>query len=150
MTKLEVEGFMEVRKVIRMQVILMGLGAALLLASSAHAQQDMDPSSFDVNPGTPHVTKVAAGRAAQGSAEVVKKANSAVSTSESILSGQETKQEADLARLTMVDATMVLILMAGVGLIVLYAMAATKRERRLEMSPQRGSYSASASSATAL
>lgn len=140
---------MEVRKMIRMQVMLMGLGAALLLASSAHAQQDMDPSSFDVNPGTPHVTKVATGRAAQGSA-ATKKTDPAAAASESIWSGQETKQEADLARLTMVDATMVLILMAGVGLIVLYAMAATKRERRLEMSPQRGSYSASASGATAL
>jgi hypothetical protein len=148
MTKLEVEGFMEVRKVIRMQAILMGLGAALLLASSAHAQQDMDPSSFDVNPGTPHVTKVAAGHAAQSSA-AVKKMDAAASASESIWSGQETKQEADLARLTMVDATMVVILMAGVGLIVLYAMAATKRERRLEMLPQRGSYTP-ASGATAV
>jgi hypothetical protein len=148
MTKLEVEGFMEVRKMIRMQVMLMGLGAALL-ASSAHAQQDMAPSSFDVNPGTPHVTKVAAGRAPQNSASA-KKMESAGSASESIWSSQETKQEADLARLTIVDATMVLILMAGVGLIVLYAMAATKRERRLEMSPQRRSYTTSASGATVL
>ena len=140
---------MEFRKVIRMQVMLMGLGAALLLASSAHAQQDMDPTAFDVNPGTPHVTKVAAGHVAQSSA-AAKKTDSAASASESIWSGQETKQEADLARLTMVDATMVVILMAGVGLIVLYAMAATKRERRLEMLPQRGSYSASASGATVL
>jgi hypothetical protein len=139
---------MEFRKMIRMQVILMGLGAALMLAGSAHAQQDMDPSAFDVNPGTPHVAKVAAGHAAQNSA-AFSKADSAASASESLWSGQATKQEADLARLTMVDATMVVILMAGVGLIVLYAMAATKRERRLEMSPQRASYTP-ASGATAL
>jgi hypothetical protein len=130
---------MEFRKV-RMQVILVGLGAALLLAGSAHAQQDMDPSSFDVNPGTPHVVKVAAGHGSQSSVAAVK-AKSEVSDSESIWSGQATQQEADLARLTMVDATMVVILMAGVGLIVLYAMAATKRERRLEMPRQRASYS---------
>lgn len=148
MTKLEVEGFMEFRKMIRMQVILMGLGAALLLASSAHAQQDMDPTAFDVNPGTPHVVKVAAGHVAQSSA-AAKKTGPPASSSESLWSGQETKQEEDLARLTMVDATMVVILMAGVGLIVLYAMAATNRERRLEMSPQRGSYT-TASGATAL
>jgi hypothetical protein len=35
---------------------------------------------------------------------------------------------------------MVVILIVGVGLIALYAMAATKRERRLEMSPPRASY----------
>jgi hypothetical protein len=139
---------MKFRKVIRMQVMLMGLGAALLLASSAHAQQDMDPTAFDVNPGTPHVAKVAAGHVAQSSA-VANKTDAAASASQSLWSGQGTKQEADLARLTIVDGTMVLILMAGVGLIVLYAMAATKRERRLEMSPQSGSYS-SASGATAL
>jgi len=131
-----------------MQVLLMGLGAALLLAISARAQQDMDPTAFDVNPGTPRVTRIAAGHAAQNFA-TAKKTDSAVSASESLWSGQETKQEADLARLAMVDATMVVILMAGVGLIVLYAMAATKRERRLEMSPQRGSYTP-ASGATVL
>jgi hypothetical protein len=139
---------MEFRKMIRMQVMLMGLGAALLLASSAHAQQDMDPTAFDVNPGTPRIAKVAAGYTAQSSA-TAKKTDSAASTSESLWSGQETKQEADLARLTMVDATMVVILMAGVGLIVLYAMAATRRERQLEMSPQQASYTP-ASGATTL
>jgi hypothetical protein len=130
---------MEVRKVIRMQVMLMGLGAALLLASSAHAQQDMDPTAFDVNPGTPHVIKVAAGHAVQSSA-TAKKSDSAASASESIWSGQETTQEADLTRLAMMDVIMVVILIVGVGLIALYAMAATKRERRLEMSPPRASY----------
>src|ERR1700736_6176488 len=139
MTKLEVEGFMEFRKMIRMQVMLMGLGAALLLASSAHAQQDMDPTAFDVNPGTPHVVKVAAGHAGQSSVPA-KKSDSEASASESIWSGQETNQEADLTRLAMMDATMVVILLVGVGLIVLYAMAATKRERRLETLPQRASY----------
>jgi hypothetical protein len=130
---------MEFRKMIRMQVMLMGLGAALLMASSARAQQDMDPTAFDINPGTPHIAKVAAARAVQSSV-TVNKTDSAASASASLWSGQETQQEADLARLTIVDATMVLILMAGVGLIVLYAIAATKRERRLEMSPQRASY----------
>jgi hypothetical protein len=130
---------MAFRKMIRMQVMLMGLGAALMLAGSARAQQDMDPAAFDVNPGTPHVGKVAAGHAAQ-SPVPGKKANSAALATESLWNGQETKQEADLARLTMVDATMVVILMAGVGLIVLYAMAATRRERRLGMSPESVSY----------
>ncbi len=139
---------MEVRKTIRMHVMLMGLGAALLLASSAHAQQDMDPTAFDVNPGTPRVAKVAAAHGTPSFA-TAQKSDSAASAGELLWSRPETKQEADLARLTIVDATMVLIMMAGVGLIVLYALAATKRERRIEM-PQRASYGASASGATAL
>jgi hypothetical protein len=130
---------MAFRKMIRMQVMLVGLGAALMLAGSARAQQDMDPAAFDVNPGTPHIAKVAAGHASENPV-AGKKANSAAFGNESLWNGQETKQEADLTRLTMVDATMVVILMAGVGLIVLYAMAATKRERRLGMSPQSASY----------
>jgi hypothetical protein len=137
------------QKMIRMQVILVGLGAALLLAGSAHAQQDMDPTAFDVNPGTPHIVRVASAHGAQSSVAGMK-ANSAASDSESIWGGQATAQEADLARLTMVDGTMVVILMAGVGLIVLYALAATKRERRLGMSPQSASYTPASGAAAHL
>lgn len=136
---------MEFRKMVRTQVMLMGLGAALLLASSAQAQQDMDPTAFDVNPGTPHVDKSAV-RTAQ-SLPAAKKAYSEAGVPATLWSGQD-KQEADLARLTIVDATMVVIMMAGIGLIVLYAMAATRRERRLQISPQTAPYTP-ASRATA-
>ena len=136
---------MEYRKMVRMQAMLMGLGVALLLAGSARAQQDMDPTAFDVNPGTPHVAKVATARAAQSPAAF----KNADSVPESLWSGQQTPQEADLARLTIVDATMAVILMVGVGLIVLYAKAATKRERRLVMPSQAASYTP-VSGATAL
>ena len=64
---------MEFRKVIRMQVLLMGLGASLLLAISARAQQDMDPAAFDVNPGTPHVAKVVAGHVPANRSGAVKR-----------------------------------------------------------------------------
>jgi hypothetical protein len=138
---------MKFRKIVRMQVILVGLGAVLLLAGSAHAQQDMDPTSFDVNPATPRVAKVATARTAQGPSAATK-ANSTDTVGESLWSGQETTQEADLARLTIVDATLVVILMTGVGLIVLYAMAATKRERRFGTPSQSPSY-VSAAAATA-
>ena len=37
---------MKFRAVMRMQMILMGMGAALLLASSAYAQQDTNPTIF--------------------------------------------------------------------------------------------------------
>jgi hypothetical protein len=137
---------MEFRKMIRMQIMLLGLGATLLLASAANAQQDMDPTFFQITPGTPHVDKSAV-RTAQIPA-VPKKVNSDAVVPASLWSGQETKQEADLARLTIMDGLMVVIMMAGIGLIVLYAMAATRRERRLQISPESASYTP-ASSATA-
>ena len=135
---------MEFRKIVRTQVILVGLGAALLLAGSTHAQQDMNPTAFD--PGTPRVAKVETAHTAQ-STSTAKKANSTDTAGESLWSGEETTQEADLARLTMVDAILVVILMAGVGLIVLYAMAATKRERRVGTTYQSPSYVSAADAA---
>jgi hypothetical protein len=140
---------MEYRKMVRTQVMLMGLGAALLLASSAYAQQEMDPTAFDVNPGTPHVDKSAV-RTAVRTAQTLpaaKKAPSEAAVPASLWSGQD-KQEADLARLTIVDATMIVIMMAGICLIVLFAMVATRRERRLRISPQTAPYTP-ASRATA-
>jgi hypothetical protein len=137
---------MKFQKMVRMQVMLMGLGAALLLASSAHAQQDMDPADFPVNPGTPQSVEVNVARTTPAAAKEV---SSEAMVPVSLWSNQDTKQEADLNRMAIVDGTMAVILMAGIGLIALYARAATKRERRLEISPESASYT-SASSATAL
>ena len=122
---------MKAQRIVRMQLMLMGLGVAMLLASSARAQQDMDPTAFDVNPGTPKVERQVAQQTAQ-SAAPAKEANTEGVIPAALWSGQATKQEADFSRLIVVDASMVLILMAGIASIVLYAMAATKRERRLE------------------
>ena len=41
---------MKFQNVIRMQLILAGLAAVLLMPGSVRAQQDMDPTVFDVNP----------------------------------------------------------------------------------------------------
>jgi hypothetical protein len=123
---------MKAQRIIRMQMMLIGLGAAMLLASPARAQQDMDPTGFDVNPGTPKVERQVAKRAAAQSVAPAKEANAEGVIPEALWSGQATKQEADFSRMILVDAAMVMILIAGVVSIVLYAMAATKRERRLD------------------
>ena len=128
---------MKFQKMIRMQVMLTGLGAALLLASSAHAQQDMDPTDFPVNPGTQQSVKVNVARTMPAAAKEV---SSEAMVPVSLWSNQDTRQEADLNRMAIVDGTMAVILMAGIGLIALYARAATKRERRLEISPESASY----------
>ena len=128
---------MKFQKMIRMQVMLTGLGAALLLASSAHAQQDMDPTDFPVNPGTQQSVKVNVARTMPAAAKEV---SSEAMVPVSLWSNQDTRQEADLNRMAIVDGTMAVILMAGIGLIALYARAATRRERRLEISPESASY----------
>jgi len=53
---------MKIQKRLRLQ-ILIGLGAALLMAGSVRAQQDIDPTFFDVNPGGPTVNEEAVMRA---------------------------------------------------------------------------------------
>jgi hypothetical protein len=126
---------MKIQKMVRGQLMLMGLGAALVLASSARAQQDMDPTYFDINPGTPKVERKAQHVAA------ARKVNTETATPAALWSNQNTRQEADFSRLIIVDASMVLILMAGLASIVLYAMAATRRERQqLQFSPASASY----------
>jgi hypothetical protein len=129
---------MKLQNIVRANVMLMGLGAALLLAGSAFAQQDMDPTGFPVNPGTPKV-EVAAVQPALQSAPVTKAENAGTAAQVSWW-GAQTAQESDLSRMMVVDATMAVIMLAGVASIALYAIAATKRERRLQPVLQDGPY----------
>src|SRR5258706_6416425 len=71
----EVEGNMKSQKRIRIQMVLVGLGAALLMAGSARAQQDMDPTYFDIHPGTPAGQKTAVVRRAQNYIPAKKESN---------------------------------------------------------------------------
>jgi hypothetical protein len=122
-------GIMKFQMKIRMQMLVVGLGAALLMAGSARAQQDMDPAYFDVNPGAPAVGKVAAVRTAQ-SAPVATENGSGQNTV-MLASSNEATLEAGVARMAIVDAGAALILFGGVISITLYARAATRRERMM-------------------
>jgi hypothetical protein len=129
---------MKVQKMIRMQMMLVGLGATLALGGSAYAQQEVNPTTFDVNPGTPHAVS-AVTQAAQSPAQA-NTAKSAPAFSASLWSSENTKQETDLARLLVIDTMMIVIMMIGIGLIVLYAKAATRNERRPRFSPESAPY----------
>jgi hypothetical protein len=142
----EVEGIMKYQTKIRMQILMVGLGAALLTAGSAHAQQDMDPTYFDVKPGTPAVSKVVAVRTAQSSAREAE--NGSAQNALMLASSKESTLEAGVARMAIVDVGAVLILFGGVISIVLYARAATRRERMMVASQVHRPY-ASISAATA-
>jgi hypothetical protein len=129
---------MELQKKIRMQAIMLGLGAALLMAGSARAQQDMDPTYFDVKPGTPAATKVAHVRVAQ-SAPTAKDSGEPESALR-LATSREATLEAGVMRMAVVDAGIALILMGGLVSIVLYAMAATRRERNIGASRLNAPY----------
>ena len=131
---------------IRMQMMMVGLGAALLMAGSARAQQDMDPTYFDVNPGTPAVSKDVAVRTAQSSPRGTE--NGSAQSALMLASSKEDTLEAGVARMAIVDAGAVLILFGGVISIVLYARAATRRERMIGVSRMNRPY-APVSAATA-
>lgn len=118
---------MKFQNQIRMQMVMVGLGAALLMAGSARAQQDMDPTYFEAKPGTPAVSKVVVVRAAQSPQAV--KENASAESALAFANGSDATLEAGVARMAIVDAGVALILLAGIVSIARYAMAATRRER---------------------
>ena len=134
----EVEGNMELQKKIRMQLMMAGFGAALLMAGSARAQQDMDPTYFDVNPGTPAISKAAPVRVAQSAPAATQ--NGSTQTALKLAVSREATLEAGVARMAIVDAGIALILLGGISSIALYATAATRRERNLGASSVNAPY----------
>src|ERR1700737_381133 len=135
----EVEGNMKMQNRIRMQMVMVGLGAALLMAGSARGQQDMDPTYFDINPGTPAVQKAAVVRSAQNYIPAKTEGNDATSAL-AVASGEDATLEAGMTRVAVIDAGIALILFGGIVSIVLYAMAATRRERALRVSAVSAPY----------
>jgi len=114
---------MKMQTLVRMHM-LMGLGAALLLASSGRAQQSMDPASSNSATSEPS-EKMAM-------VPVIESDGSESVIAMALGSGQATRQETELARVMVADVIMLAILMAGIAAIAMYAMAATRRNRMLE------------------
>jgi hypothetical protein len=138
---------MKFQNKIRMQMMMVGMGAALLMAGSTRAQQDMDPTYFDINPGTPVAQKAAVVRSAQSQIPVKTERDDAASAL-AVVSGKDATLEAGMTRVFLIDAGVALILFGGIVSIVLYALAATRRERALRLSPASAPY-APVSAATA-
>jgi hypothetical protein len=137
---------MKMQTLVRMHM-LMGLGAALFLASSVRAQQDVDPTTFDINPGTAKLEQATAPRPVL-KVEAAKSVASESMISAALWSKRATKQETGLPRFSVVDTLVVLILVAGAGLIVAYAKIATRRERHLQPVLRDTSYGPASSATT--
>lgn len=109
------------------QMLTVGLGAALLMAGSARAQQDMDPAYFDAKPGTPAVSKTVFVKAAQSSQAA--KENASVESTLALANRSDVTLETSVTRVAIVDSGIALILLAGVVLIAGYAVAAARGAR---------------------
>jgi hypothetical protein len=120
---------MKLQSIVRASMIVMGLGVALLLASPMRAQQEIDPDTFDINPGTPKAELVAAAPASAGPALASDAGQSVTSSQAGMVSGSDWNGMF-AAPLNAVDVAMVLILAAGTGLVAIYTIAATRQQRR--------------------
>src|SRR5258708_10115185 len=127
----KVEGVMKIQKAFRTRAMLLaGLGAALLLATPLRAQQDMDPTYFEVNPGTPRAEHLTHVRATVNSTAAVQEVHAQPAAG--LPATADATLEANIVRVTVADFAALVILVVGVILIALYATAATRRERRVQ------------------
>ena len=113
---------MKFQKMIRVQMMLVGLGAGLLLARPVRAQQEVDPTFFEAASGASQLDQAAAVNAALS----LKATKSAAADSAAPL----VAQEVNAAQLTSVDAKTIVVLMVGIGSIVLLGMADAVRGNR--------------------
>jgi hypothetical protein len=131
---------MKVQEIIRGSVVVMGLGIALFFASPVRAQQDVNPDTFDINPGAATEVVVAAQVPAPVAVQDSGVAQAAIMPASNW-------DGSFAAPLNAIDVTMVVILAVGTGLVALYTMAATRRQRR-RASPERNNVYVATSGAT--
>lgn len=112
---------MKFQKMIRVQMMLLGLGAALLVAMPVCAQQDTDPTLFESS-GEVTPQDTGALNVAQPPAAVIRVTAYAYPV--------PAVQELDQAVMTALDVKTILALMVGIGAIVLFGMAEAVRGSR--------------------
>jgi hypothetical protein len=112
---------MKFQKMIRVQLMLVGLGAGLLLAKPVYAQQDTDPTLFEATSD--------ASQHNQGGFNAPLASQTATNlTAEAV--APLTVQEEDGSVLTSADVNSILALVLGIGSIVLMGIAEVVRGSR--------------------
>ena len=112
---------MKFQDMMRMQLLLAGFAAVLLLPGAARAQQDVDPTIFDVNPA-PQMNATSPVHTAQEAAPVVVAKTNLDAASDAI----------EVAQTAAVDDVVVFGLTLGSGLIAFGAIAIARRQRILQ------------------
>ncbi len=118
---------MKVQNIFRMQAIVIGLGAALFLTTSAQAQE-ITNSSFDEGPNVVAFAQPSPTTAA--SALNSPAANSDVMTSAAMVSTPVVAQESAVSLWTPVEGWLFVAFLISVALISLYALVEAKRANR--------------------
>jgi len=112
---------MKFQKMIRVHLMLVGLGAGLVMAKPVCAQQDTDPTLFEVASDTSQPDQAAFNVAPPPDATIRVTAYAYPTPP---------VQESDQAKMTALDVKTVLALMVGIGSIVLLGMAEAVRGSR--------------------
>jgi cytoskeletal protein RodZ len=113
---------MKLGKTTRTRGMLMAFVVVLLLACSARAQQEIDPTPFEVTPSVRSEEQAVSVKSAQHSEathEMKAKATAPVVAQ----SDKDPTQKASITQLTAPDFAVMLVLMIGISTIVLYALA---------------------------
>ena len=113
---------MKLRTMVKTQMILMCLGAALLLASSAHGQQDMNPTTFPEGPNVEPFRQPAAGTV--NNAIALDPANAAT-TRQAI--SKASIQDGSVAKWTSAGVWGVSLFVISMTLVTLYSLARAKK-----------------------
>ncbi len=122
---------MKFKSIIRMQIVLVGLGAALFFANAASAQQDVDPTTFETNPVAMQGQEapVAQSSIPDGvSAAPVKAPTPAAVDTESVA-----VQEAGAKKWSPVDTLTLMATILGLAFIVVRGIAEARRPRNSQI-----------------
>jgi hypothetical protein len=113
---------------IRMHAMLVGLGTSLLLANATYAQQDTEPTTFDVNPGVAPAQTAAAAPAGVNTV-VMTPAQSEDTRPATATKEQAVVEEADARTWTEVDTLTLMALLLCVGSAIAHGVSKTRRDR---------------------
>lgn len=115
---------MKFQKVIRMPMMLVGLGIGLLLATPVRAQQEVEPTYFEIVPG------VQANQPAAVAEEPSLESVSAASAEVAVPAAGDFDGAAIAVRWTEVDALTTMATILCLAFVILNGIAETWRERR--------------------
>jgi hypothetical protein len=125
---------MKLQGIVRVSMIAAGLGVASLIASPVRAQQEIDPDTFDVNPGTPKAEIVTVAPVSAAPMVAWNSGQSVAISQAAIVSGSNWNGMF-AAPLNAVDVAMLVILSVGTGFVALYTVVATRRRRHPSSEP---------------
>lgn len=116
---------MKFRNIIRMQMVLAGLGVAMLFTGSAYAQQEMDPAPFDDSPYVQPMPQPAPGTSAATTSPA--ETNSANIQLANVGTDSAVQVESTVTW-TPIDQLTVMALLVCAACVLLYEIAKAKSE----------------------